>query len=233
MKVNDVLSDLTSAKIDWDAYLANARYIRRNNSITWRDYERIWLGQTISAQEFVNLVDRGQYSFQVVDDGSVLQLLYEFDATGERLLTSCLGFYGAPVSIEPEEPEPAMLEEASGEIEEEQATTADFDGELATNRWLRIDFARGPNNSVVHGECHMHVGGLPGTRFLMKGVPGPAQFIEWIMALFYPEMYQKHRLGENGEFSNLAKLINANRQSVGFDEHDFYRYMTHLVIPVF
>lgn len=233
MRVSDVMSDLTAAKVEWDQYLANPRFVRKNSVITWHGYEKLWLGNSIRSEEFLELVDKGQYSLQIVEDGSILQLMYEFDESGENVLKASLAFYGAPENIEPEESEPQMVEDELADVPGEgPATPAGFCSGMTTNRWLRIDFDSSGNTSVIHGGCHMHVGGLPSSRFLVRGLPGPAQFIEWVFSLFYPDTYRQHRLDGDGQFSDIAKLVNANRHFVVFGDHDSYKYMTHVVIPI-
>lgn len=232
MKVTDVISDLTAACIEWGKFIANSQYIRTKNIVSWAGFSKIWLSENLTPQEFLNLVENGQFSFQLLEDGSICQLLYEFDAAGEKLVRASLAFYGKPPIFNEEEPNPEKFDENDTEF---NADLADVETEFcdlnSISRWLRIDYDCDEKNSAVHGDCHMHVGGLPGARILVRGVPGPAQFIEWVMALFYPDIYRNHRLAADGDFVNIAKLKNANRRAIAFDDHDFYRYLTHILVP--
>jgi hypothetical protein len=233
VRASDVVSDLTAAKIDWQDYLVNARFVRRDNVISWYNYEKVWLGDHVSAGDFLSLVDNGQFSFQFAEDGSILQLMYEFDPTAEFLSRACLSFYGAPENIGPGEPEVVQLEEGKVDsFEEELEEPGRPFVDSWNSHWLRIDYDNEERTTLVHGVCHMHIGDWPRSRVLVRGVPGPAQFIEWIMALFYPDSYRKHRLDEKGKFANILQMQNVNRRTLFFEDHDFFKYMTHLFIPM-
>lgn len=233
MKVTEVIGDLTAAFIEWNKFFANSRYIRTKTSVAWEGYRKIWLSDNLTPREFLELVENNQFSFQVLEDGSIFQLLYEFDASGEKLTRASLAYYGKPPIFNEEEPTPESFDQNDTELSEEGMAEAEkeFCDLNSISRWLRIDYDCNENNSAVHGDCHMHVGGLPGARLLVRGVPGPAQFIEWVMALFYPETYRNHRLTTDGNFVDIAKLENANRKTVVFSDHEFYKYLTHISVP--
>ena len=233
MRVNDIIGGLSAIQNDWPQILANPRFIRRNNIISWDKYEKMWLGEFVTAEDFRRLVDKGQFSFQILEDGSVVQLFYEFDNTGNKLLRACLAYYGTPEEFGEKNPEPQAIGETSLEEDtnENEERDSDFNNIAVVSKWIRLDYDSDSKDSVVHGRCHLHIGGMPNSRLLVKGVPGPAQFIEWSMAIFYPELYNGHRLADGHGFLDISHMQEINTLTVEFSDHDIYTHMTHIQIP--
>lgn len=244
MTVSDVYSSITAAKIDWIEYLANPRYIRKDYVICWEKYEKIWISDTNTAADFISLVDNGQYSLQISEDGGIIQLYYKFDALTKKLESANLAYFGPPqvaadiydsedIEIHKELLVPEEIDQIidadDGEELSERLEREPFTAELVP--WLRIDYDPSAKTGILHGECHMHINGLPGVRILVYGVPSPVQFIEWIMSLFYPNIYKKHRLHEDGRLVKIDLLKKINTSSISFTKSDAYIHMPHIVIP--
>ncbi len=56
-------------------------------------------------------------------------------------------------------------------------------------RWVRFDYVATGRGRLLHTDSHLHVSGLPRTRFAVAGVPTPKQFIEFVVSHFYPAFY--------------------------------------------
>jgi hypothetical protein len=248
VRITDVVGDLVAARNEWHRLVANPRFIRRNLEVTWKDYVPMRLGNVVSRQDFAMLVEDGQYSLQLAEDGSLLQFFYEFHSDG-HLVAANIAFYGAPAEERNEfadldvddqsrndgDAASALTTAGAGDDGDDEgdltAAGADGRGIFPGCRWLRIDYDPIARASVIHGLCHMHVSGLPDARFLVRGVPGPAQFIEWIMAIFYPQAYAGHRLDDQGAFTEQARIRRANQVYAAFEHNDHFRFMTHLCVP--
>ena len=78
----------------------------------------------------------------------------------------------------------------------------------------------------------MHLSGFPDARCVVAGVPNPRQFVEFVMAVCYPETYKAHRLGEDGEYTNPNKIGDVNSQCCSTVDNLAYKQLIHLRIPV-
>jgi hypothetical protein len=78
----------------------------------------------------------------------------------------------------------------------------------------------------------MHLSSFPHSRLVVAGVPTPKQFIEFVMALCYPKIYETHRLDSRGQYhcEEYIKLINSS--CVTLKDHLVFRQMAHLRIPI-
>lgn len=94
MKISDVLSSLIAAYCDWDQILINPRYMRQGNIITWEDYQPRTFSNPLYLSDLIDIIDEGQYSFQINEDGSIIRLYYSFDARG-TLATANLTYISA------------------------------------------------------------------------------------------------------------------------------------------
>jgi len=206
MRVNEVLGILVSVFLDWDGTLANLNCARVGSTIAWNGFEPAILPPAMTPTDVAELAARRQYTFQIVEDGSPIQLVYGFNTTGEDLVSAHLAYYQAGTTQD----------------------QAEYPSEFAPVPWLRIDYDRGRANNVLHGECHLHVSGLPTARLLVCGVPNPKQFVEFILAVFYPTMYRQARLQENGDYVDLERIKRVNEPPIVCGSAQLFRLMTHL-----
>jgi hypothetical protein len=102
-------------------------------------------------------------------------------------------------------------------------------------RWIRFDYNSTGANSVLHMNCHLHISGLPGTRFAVAGIPTPKQFVEFVVGHFYPNDYQSVRLDGNQQFGDVDVIdsINAQIFDRGAEPLDTYRRISHFRTPGF
>jgi hypothetical protein len=182
-------------------------------------------------------------------------MYYQYDTRGNELKSASLAFYSSvsydqlfdkdenimrlPVTyqqdlgtdgIDIDSPDADIL---SGEYGEETLDVPKLgtlrDGPVS---WLRIDYDPEHAKGVLHHDCHMHISAFPSARLVVAGVPTPKQFIEFIMALCYPEVYHAHRLNNSGQYINEGHIVTINSKCVPLTEHNVFRQMTHFRIPV-
>jgi hypothetical protein len=250
VRINEAFGLLNIVYIDWSSILANPRGIRKNSLITWDNFAPQVLKQPIMVSDVVELFDQGQYTFQVSLDGSLIQIYYEYDIKGNQLLAARLAFYSA-VSFASEKRMDLFADNSNlsaetdlDNVEEDledsylqpQNETAEelqvppFNN--APISWLRIDYDPKHAKGVLHHDCHMHLSAFPDARLVVAGVPTPTQFVEFVMALCYPKDYEKHRLDEQGRYKSEKHIIKVNSGCVPTKEHDTFRYISHIRIPI-
>lgn len=205
MRINDALGVLVSVYQDWGHVLANPRYVRSDRTITWINNSSPRLADPVTPDDISALADDGQYSFQIAEDGSLLQLYYEYeDADDHRIKSASLAYYGAPIAYGTEPP---------------------------FIRWCRLDYDPSSSRGVIHSDSHIHLSYFPDSRLMVKGLPTPKQFIEFIMALCYPNLYEEHRLDARGQYKDKARNLRVNEPSIQIDEGDLFNHITYLCIP--
>src|SRR5690606_6401927 len=86
-------------------------------------------------------------------------------------------------------------------VDEEQMDAEVLPADLLAEQtsWLRIDFDPGAAKDCLHYHSHLHTNMGADVRIPVKRVPTPKQFVEFVVASFYPEIYRVLRL-PNGEF---------------------------------
>lgn len=213
MTATEVIDHVEEAYRDWHGLLANRRFCRDGNRIAWTKYDVGIIREPITYEKVRSLVETKQYSFQCAEDGSVFQLLYEFDAE-DRLLLARLAFYHAEV---------ALLDEAQGQV------LPDFSGE--TVPWLRIDYTDQYATGVLHHSCHLHLSGFPYARILVNGVPGPRQFVEFVVATCYPDYYKVHRLNEIGKYVDKQPIRDVNTCRIPASADELPNILMHFRVP--
>ena len=203
MKISDVYSGLTSSLVEWHGFLANPSYVRQSTSskdcVTWKDRQSQHLSDTITPEDVSELVDNNQFSFQVLQDGSIFRIYYEFEKGRQKLVAASLAFLLSGDYYD---------KSYSGGVEEDRD-----DSELRTETgWLRIDYSSRPEDDggVIHPCCHMHLSQFPAARITLDRVPNPCQFIEFVISVCYPDVYRSKRLEPNGRFSSLAHMSKVN-----------------------
>lgn len=245
MKISEAYQQLNATYIDWSRFLTNRRYIRDDSRITWSGRKPHVLNNPVMASDVTKLFEEEQYTFQVVEDGSLIQIYYNYNRKGDELLAARLAFYGTrtydqkvanEVFTLPEAPIVSSVLTESGIVNDENMFDSDYEGNIVDLEdkpvgWLRIEYAPHDAKGVLHHDCHMHISAFPTSRFIVAGVPNPQQFIEFIIALCYPEAYAKHRLNENGHYANEAKIQSVNSICVPFAESKVFGQMPHFRIP--
>ena len=178
MKLNDFVSHMISLEQRWSGFFANSNYIRIGNTNTWPNRVRYDVDTT--QKLLVTLIERRQFSIQVLEDGSVFQIYYGFDHTGARLLEASLGFYHAGQVASVGDPAtegvvPLTADEIPG-------------------GWIRLDYDPAGACDCLHYHSHLHMSLSSDIRIPVKRFPTPKQFVELIIAWFYPETYRTSRL---------------------------------------
>jgi hypothetical protein len=244
VRINEASDLLTSVYIDWSHILANPRGIRKDSRITWDRRVPKMLKLPVMISDIIDLVNDGQYTFQIIEDGSIIQLYYQYDSKGNELKSACLAFYSTVVqknkisstSRTDLEAEINDIDAFDENIQDEQLLK-EIDEQIPVSNnklasWLRIDYDPQHAVGVLHHDCHMHLSAFPYARLVVAGVPNPKQFVEFIMALCYPKIYAKHRLDGNGQYTNEQHILAVNSKCVPLTDHEVFRQMAHFRIPI-
>jgi len=190
----DVESQIQACYLDWQALLANPRFCRNGARVAWSRYSGGIIRDPVNYEKVRSLIEGKQYSFQFAEDGSVFQLVYEFDERN-KIQTVRLAFYKAQLPLDEEDIA------SSGPL-------PDFADVFIP--WLRFDYTQLYAAGVLHHESHMHLSGFPTARFAVSGVPGPRQFVEFVIASCYPDYYSMQRLDQGGRYRNHRLMRNVN-----------------------
>lgn len=194
MNAAELERQLWETYLDWNGLLVNPRFCRNANRIAWSRYDIGIIREPITREKILSLVESKQYSFQCAEDGSIFQLLYEFD-NDANLVLARLAFYQATL--------PQRLDE----VADAWNTDAASEGAIP---WFRFDFTEDYASGVLHHVSHLHISGFQDARFVVAGVPGPRQFTEFVIASCYTDFYKAHRLREDGHFLEPQKLKEMN-----------------------
>jgi hypothetical protein len=214
MNLDNVKEEAGGCFRDWAGLLANQNWNIRENRFAWPSYTPAIFPEI--TQEVVNiLATNRQYSFQLWD-GSLVQLVYQFGRRGHELQRATLAFYqNAGVGLIPED------EDVDNDIDEEL---------LSPPLWLRVDYSPNLDSHTLHPECHLHLGGFPNTRIALMGVPGPRQFMETLMAWFYPTEYSDLRYKVTHP-ERSRRLIEINRMSMPLEEINCSKGILFIDLP--
>lgn len=204
MKISDVYGSLVATWIEWQKakFLINKRFVRKDNVISWEEFTPTMLDDLMEQKNIIDLIDKGQYSFQINVDESIVQLHYVYDREG-NLSAANLAYY---------------------------SLNLDSDAPVG---WLRIDYDPSSFRRALHPLCHMHISLFPNMRFPVDGVPSPKQFIDFIALVCYPDVYQSMHIGEDGNFSDINRMLSANSPFFHLDDPESYKVLTHIRIPTF
>ena len=77
--------------MDWSHILVNPQFLRRENEVVWTNFAPRILNYPILRSDVAQLIDDGQYTFQIIEDGSVIQIHYL--CKGDKILKATLSFY--------------------------------------------------------------------------------------------------------------------------------------------
>lgn len=235
----------------------NPRAVRKGNEITWDAFDGSRTNHILYAHDIALLAEKKQYSYQAID-GSIFQMYYTFDKTGRNLRAAGLTFMQNPRESATQTTDAVIeikmtgaAEEADGEaevakmekseVEETVLEINDARDEASENvnmfaiptpiAWLRIDYSPDDSSGCVHSPCHMHLSMCPSIRLPIRTVPTPEQFLEAIVAWFYPDSYKADRLDENGSYKDHDKIIELNRQSLKVSIDAQSLQILHLAVP--
>ncbi|MHB1845283.1 MAG: DUF2290 domain-containing protein [Deltaproteobacteria bacterium] len=199
---------MISAVTDWDGLLVNLQATRRGNEFSWSNSTSSFIPQPVTAASVRELFRERQYSF-CATDGSLFQLGYRFDRSGDALTHAALSFLASSTQAgRDEEDEESALAEVEGFLTPLSGAPGGDDDLVP---WLRLDYApAAERRDLLHHDCHLHLAGFSDLRLPATGVPSPRQFVEMVVAAWYPDEYRKHRLpqGAIGLSNNLAASIN-------------------------
>lgn len=177
--------------MDYRDVLRNPRPIRRECSIVWDRFTGARIPKVVTLDVLAELQTSRDYSFQHID-GSIFQLHYRFSPDCSTLIGANLAF------VKNLDPEESLGDEDSLSESDEVAVVPDTLTISASAEracaWVRIDFAPTSRKQVVHEDCHLHLCGFKETRIACKRVPTPRQFVESMLAWFYPKWYEDVRL---------------------------------------
>jgi hypothetical protein len=223
--VNDVLDNLGSLLEKWPELLLNPRFIRRENDISWQAYAGGADMDALSEFEVARLASAGQYSFQMFD-GSLLRFFYSFDRTGRQLVSANVG-YMQNVSASQD----SDLNDEGYEDVEDSPSMISISDNLQIVPWIRIDYSPDACKGCTHSKCHLHSSLSSNLRIPVSSVPSPEQFLEAIVAWFYPQTYEGRHLDANGHFRDFDRLHDINVQVVTDVTHLEGEQILHIRLP--
>jgi len=240
LRISDVYSSLIATFDDWKHILVNRSFVRRHHTISWENYLFQRLPDIVHRSNINNLEDMGQYSFQVIDDGSIFQLYYEYRDDDKTLASANLAFFGSGLSDEIFKDEINSSLRANvidGEITEWDDDNLINSYALEENDplvpWLRVDYKPEEEQGPLHHGCHMHIGLFQHARIPITRVPTPRQFVEFIFAICYPHHYRERRLDvkENFEPFDLAQLRGFNSSCFPQTNGNVFDILPYIGIP--
>jgi hypothetical protein len=237
LRINDVISDLTSTYNEWDQVLANRSFVRRENIISWNNYIDQRHPDIIRRSDVAELERLRQYSFQVIDDGSIFQLYYDFQNNGVDLNSASLayfstggwkGVYEEYIELSPH----GKSFEINSDPTISEMTLFSVPDDLLVP-WLRIDYSPKEVRGPLHHSCHMHIGLFQSARIPLTGIPTPHQFVEFIIALCYPEQYRDLRLGEDSNYktSDIDRLKEFRTRCFVSTNGQVFDILPHIQVP--
>ena len=178
--------------------------------------------------DVIGLIENQQYSFQVSIDESIIQLYYKF-ADEDTIISANLAYYGTiPWGLI------QLIDEgdAKGNSPEQEQNQAAPEIMNAYINWIRIDFDSACEKpSIIHHLAHMHMVGIPRGRIPFDSLPSPFQFIDFVIANYYPDHYREVRMNENGLLLKPSKIKKLSKHHVSVASDDVLPYAVHLSVP--
>jgi hypothetical protein len=207
--------------------LANNESTVRDRLVCWTNYRPLRLPDQLTFDDVARLASDRQYSFQVADDGSILQLFYQFDESGRSVKNATLAYLqGQPAEHEDVELNDQYMDPPDEGGPEPAAIIA-----ASHPQWIRIDFEENGSRCPIHADCHLHLAGFPTSRITLSNLPSPKQFVEMVMAWFYPDSYRAHRLDSLNCYKNPGWMKFVNRQTMECEDTESNKHLAHLRIP--
>jgi hypothetical protein len=243
MRLSELRSQLRSfLSGDWSGILLNPNYLQDGHTMTWHNYSSMMAPDPLSFEDVATLSKARQYSFQLSVDGSLFQFYYSYDRYNREISEARIAYYeanGAGFSGDS-----SGLHQAQAVHSDDESATGplpvlgpDEGGPRATQldkrgpRWFRIDFRANGPKSILHHTCHLHLGGFPGSRLIVAGVPTPKQFVEFVVCCCYPDLYRSIRLNAEGDWRDQKRIENVNAMKVHSPPNVLFQQITHLRIP--
>lgn len=229
MRAQDAMSSLTSTFDDWAGLLANPRFARQNSKVGWIGFKRRMLPFRVLPEDLTDLADNKQYSFQVAD-GSIFQICYQFNDDNTSLLWASLGFYKNQHEIVHD-----LEWDVDSESLDENSTVAKkvYGPSLTAESipWIRLDYDPTSTRGVIHTASHLQMSLAENLRLPVAGVPTPKQFVEAVIAWFYPEDYELSHLNTDGSFKNNSRQDDVNSIYTAIAAESNVLKTLHLMIP--
>jgi hypothetical protein len=182
MTIEGVVRDFWLLYSQWGGHLVNPNLIRAGCMITWPNFSGSRLPKLEDVGGLIRLAEDRQYSFQHATDGGLFRLFYEFDAFGHELRGACLSYATTLPLTE-------VFEESDRRDTE-------------TVAWVRLDYDEGRALGMLHPACHLHLSAFPGRRLVVRHVPTPSQFVEFVISYLYPTLFRRACLDESGQYSD-------------------------------
>ena len=193
-------------------------------SITWPDAASFSNPHQITNDQLKQYLKNNNYSFQLFD-GSLLQLYYQCSKSGDELEKAALSYYQY---TNDEDGFEYIEDDLEGEeFFAENILTSDI---ISYNAWLRIDYSPQTTRGVIHSAAHLHTNMSTELRIPLKGFPTPKQFIEAVVAWFYPSEYSRQRLTKEGNYTNPEKINSINDLNICTGHEDGDKIL-HLSMP--
>jgi hypothetical protein len=249
--LDDAFLSLRSAYARYRGFLVNFQACKKPDScsITWWAFERIRLGPFPTYSDFVDIVDKGQYSFQT-NDGAIFQLFYVFER--RQVVSASLSFVraysleGEMLDVDSDDESfeadsgadlemPANANSSEGEKGDKEDAEGDFDSvggdEARIVSWIRFDYDGVGSRGLAHAACHLHLNGFPKSRLPVRGIPTPVQFVDFVIALVYPDIFNTNHLNAEGYLVNEEAYKEANRNQLGCADAEALELVVHLRLP--
>lgn len=244
MKINSVYSAMRSCYHDWQDYLLNPIFVQNGNEITWGNRKPGTQNSTVRLSDVRRMDDEGQYTYLIEEDRSVVQLFYGFNPNSDEISAARLAYYSG--DEEQIDDDLKLMNHGVIPFPDERSTEDILlvDTEGLYNPpvgWMRIDYDPSAREiGVLHPICHMHFSSFPESRFIVRGVPSPRQFMEFIFCSLYPNTYRRHRLERRdaekdskpawiSRDTQLMRRINGD--NFPFKDDPTYKLITHVFVP--
>lgn len=185
MNLNQCYGSLKEGYEYWRDFFANRRFCIHGNEVVWYQPQLNRTALRITAYDFGTICDSGQYSFQLIEDGSIVRLWYRFDRRGREVEAASLSLIRPPSTDK--------LSYVEGQRVADQLN--------GVCDWFRIDFDPNVNCIPGHAACHIHFSDMANARIPLSRLPTPKQFIAWVISLVYPEVHTE-RLGDKLDDAN-------------------------------
>ena len=243
MTISSAFQSIIACAQDWQGVLINPRYMRDDYKISWAERASGNNRGIVRQGHVLELAETGQYSFQFADDGSIMQLYYEFGRDSGSLVGARLAYFNAGGGESLDKEESGLVEPLGTYGWDEGDGVYDVPGGLEGPAvgWIRLEFdPLAATKGIVHPPCHLHIGGFPDARLIVNGVPTPRQFVEFVISSFYPEVYRQKRLSEqtvsnastrNWVFREPQRMTELNADGFAVESEPMYQLLCHFRVP--
>nr|WP_319376035.1 DUF2290 domain-containing protein [uncultured Methanoregula sp.] len=237
MNLSETYQSLKTTLFDWPSTFINRRDKKDEDShnISWNKYTRRERIIDIRRSDLIEIVKSGQYSFQIIEDGSVFQLYYQFNDYNQALCSANLAYYNTGGVTYDTFQEMQFSDLYNGDDKSSSSDNKiDYKEDLFEDpliAWIRIDYSPHDYCRPLHHSCHMHFSLFPNSRISLNAVPTPRQFIEFILAINYPDLYLVKRLDQKYEPNDPTRIADLNIPSFPRIDSSVYSVLPHISIP--